>query len=308
MKRRDAFRAAGEWTAPRRTAPLLLAALCVLMRLSAPLSRHFSYEGISFYIAAAILQITLLLLPALIFSRLVVRGANDDTDMTAGRGLPLARKLLCSLILLLCMLLIAASYFGTAVYLSEGGTVTTLFEQLDLSDRPPSHVLGALLAFAILPALCEEYLCRGVLYGLYEEYGQKSALLFSSLAFAMLHLSLQKFPFFLLFGCLLGMLRILTGSVLYPMAVHILFNVFNLLTQRYYTLLTTSDRFFPLFFLATLSALLLLFVLFRLAAGICRSGVPFRDGVGEGGSFPVFRIFTIPMIGAILLYLLLSLV
>lgn len=95
----------------------------------------------------------------------------------------------------------------------------------------PTDIKTFILAFSavcIAAPVFEELLCRSVLIKLFERYGSLSAIIYSSAAFALLHLEARSvIPIFFL-GMLFGILRICTGSVLLTMILHSVNNFFAL--------------------------------------------------------------------------------
>jgi len=99
----------------------------------------------------------------------------------------------------------------------------------------PHGFLDALLsmaAIALVPAVCEELLFRGiVLPSLLRPLGVVAAVLVSSLVFGAIHLdktgsewSFYRVPFAFVVGAGLGTLRVRTGSLVSPMLAHALLN------------------------------------------------------------------------------------
>jgi membrane protease YdiL (CAAX protease family) len=84
------------------------------------------------------------------------------------------------------------------------------------------------LAIVIAP-LAEEFFFRGFLYGVLKRYaGGLPALVFTAVAFALIHLHVPSLlPLFLL-ACVLTLAYELSGSLLVPMAMHSLFNAITL--------------------------------------------------------------------------------
>ncbi|HZT82943.1 MAG TPA: CPBP family intramembrane glutamic endopeptidase, partial [Gemmataceae bacterium] len=82
-----------------------------------------------------------------------------------------------------------------------------------------------LLALAVLPAVCEELAFRGlILAGLRQRFRPWTAILLSSLLFALYHMNVfQLLPAFA-FGVVLGLLAVRSGSVLPGMLLHLLHN------------------------------------------------------------------------------------
>jgi membrane protease YdiL (CAAX protease family) len=84
--------------------------------------------------------------------------------------------------------------------------------------------LVSLLAIAVMPALCEESLMRGVLLpSLATRMPKALALVISSVAFAAMH-DLYRMPFTFAVGLVLGALRLRTGSLLPCLITHATLN------------------------------------------------------------------------------------
>lgn len=84
----------------------------------------------------------------------------------------------------------------------------------------------ALLSAAVVPALCEELMFRGLLYDLFDRrWGSRAAMIITSLLFALLHLSVQGFASLLLIGLFLVALRMRFGSLWPSVIFHGLYNV-----------------------------------------------------------------------------------
>lgn len=96
------------------------------------------------------------------------------------------------------------------------------------------NLLVAILVGALVPAVCEEFLVRGILQYEFSKYaGGFGGVLFSALVFTMLHFDLQFFGVYFVAGIVLGALTHVTRSVLPAMLVHFLNNTFSI---------TLSDR------------------------------------------------------------------
>lgn len=90
------------------------------------------------------------------------------------------------------------------------------------SDNP-SGVFGFLLTFiatAIVPALVEEFACRGIVLGLLKKYGEGFAIITSSLIFGIMHGNFEQIPFATMVGLILGYIYIKTGSIWICVLVH----------------------------------------------------------------------------------------
>ncbi|MCB9358007.1 MAG: CPBP family intramembrane metalloprotease [Calditrichaeota bacterium] len=92
----------------------------------------------------------------------------------------------------------------------------------------------AIAIIALIPAVVEEHLCRGLmLRGLERETGKWSAILLVAAVFAILHLNPYRLlPTFAL-GVLLGYLAVRTGSIYPAILGHFVNNAFSALVFRY---------------------------------------------------------------------------
>jgi sodium transport system permease protein len=92
----------------------------------------------------------------------------------------------------------------------------------------PSGVLDALVSIAVialLPAVCEELVMRGVLLpSLAAVAPATPAVVLTAAAFALMHLDPIRLLFTFVLGLVLGFLRLRTGSLLPPVVVHLTLN------------------------------------------------------------------------------------
>ena len=93
---------------------------------------------------------------------------------------------------------------------------------VDFGDNP-TGVFGFLLSFiatAIVPALVEEFACRGIVLELLKKYGQGFAIVASSIIFGIMHGNFEQIPFAILVGLILGYIYVKTGSIWTGVLVH----------------------------------------------------------------------------------------
>jgi sodium transport system permease protein len=105
-----------------------------------------------------------------------------------------------------------------------------VFRRIHAALRPagPADLLLSLLVIAVLPALCEELVFRGVLLSSLGRWlGPGLALYLSAAVFGLVHLDPVRPLFSFVLGLALGLLRLRTASLLPPAIVH---GVFNALT------------------------------------------------------------------------------
>jgi membrane protease YdiL (CAAX protease family) len=103
--------------------------------------------------------------------------------------------------------------------------IMQLFERV----ADPARKIPIILLAVVIAPLAEEFFFRGFLYGVLKRYaGALPALVFTGVAFALIHLHVPSLlPLFLL-ACALTLAYELSGSLLVPMAMHALFNAITL--------------------------------------------------------------------------------
>lgn len=111
------------------------------------------------------------------------------------------------------------------------------------------------LSIAVIPGIFEELLFRKGLINLTKEFGDKFAILFSSLVFAVCHLNVTQGIFAFLMGLVLGTLYVKTGKMKYNMLLHALNNAYAAIC----TILITCEAYtVVLIFNAIVIAIILL--------------------------------------------------
>lgn len=87
----------------------------------------------------------------------------------------------------------------------------------------------ALISTAIVPALVEEFACRGLVLGLLRKYGDAFAVVTSALLFGLVHGNFIQMPFAAMLGLVLGYSVVATGSLRVAMLVHCINNLVSVL-------------------------------------------------------------------------------
>lgn len=83
---------------------------------------------------------------------------------------------------------------------------------------------GGYIVLALVPAVTEELICRGAVYGALRKSGACAAVIFSTLCFALMHRDIGQMIYTALFGVLLCFIREYSGSVFPCMLAHLAFN------------------------------------------------------------------------------------
>jgi membrane protease YdiL (CAAX protease family) len=120
---------------------------------------------------------------------------------------------------------------GIAAFLLGGLYILFLSLFAEISDVPSldRHLLVLILEIAVLPALVEEWLCRGVLWTACRRVSStRTTIVATALLFALLHLpgwGPAGVPHRFVVGLMLGWLRGRSGSLLPGVAAHFVLNL-----------------------------------------------------------------------------------
>ncbi len=248
---------------PRAWAPILVLTTFLFLILSRLIEGNLMRRD-GEYVAVVLLQVFIFLLPAILYLQL--RG--DDFPKRI-RMKPIRPEHLwfcfCMLaVMITSSLLISILTGGIA---SLGGNFTLYNTFVARTDGSVWETVYVILAYALLPALCEEFVYRSILCAEYESVGTGVSVTVSALFFAMLHFSFPMFPNYLVLGILLAGVMYATRSAFAPMLLHLLYNLFCLFGQPYLSAFYVNAGSSEIF----MFCLVVLFLLFSaFAAGEAR--------------------------------------
>ncbi len=232
------------------------------------------------YYSVVILQMMIFLIPGAIWCMF-----SGDHYWKGLRLRPFSAR--CLPLILSAALLMASGglllgvLFGGTETLSESFSLYDTFISKDNGTIPNKIYL--IIAYAVLPAICEEWIFRGILCREYEQGGVLRAVTFSSLFFALLHFELSGLPVYLFSGLILALTLYATRSLFASMLVHFLYNIFGLFGQPYINNLYHITGSIKLF-------LFLMILCFLLAAGIfCGEAARLYRGYLQKGQSADYR-------------------
>jgi len=84
------------------------------------------------------------------------------------------------------------------------------------------------LCDVVVPALAEEFVCRGVILQAFRKYGDPLAIVVSGVIFGLMHGNMSQAPFAIALGMVIARLVILTDSLWTGIAIHMLNNAYAL--------------------------------------------------------------------------------
>lgn len=140
-------------------------------------------------------------------------------------------------VLISAALLACSLWYWNAYWVAPIGADWASVEQMEaLTDLLAIHdrsLLESLVLFALVPALCEELLHRGVIApALARRLGFVPGLILSSLIFGLSHFNLARLLPTTVLGMAAGFVRLRTGSLVPAMLVHFLYNACLLVATR----------------------------------------------------------------------------
>ena len=237
------------------------------------------------YFTVVILQLMIFLLPGAIWCKYRGEGYLHGLRMRLPR--PSSFLLIISgTLLMISGGLLLSVLFGGLDALSKNFSLYDTFTSKGNGTIPSNLYL--IIAYAIIPAICEEFIFRGILCHEYEKGGVVRAVVFSSVFFAMLHFEPRNILTYLFSGAILALVLYASRSLFAAVITHLLYNIFCLFGQRYMNTLykiTGSETFF-IFIIA--------FIFLLSAALFCRQGAKLYkkhlyDGVSSSYRKPVAK-------------------
>lgn len=196
------------------------------------------------YYSVILLQLMIFLLPGAIWCRF----SGEQYIKGLRLRLPKANSLLLiasSALLMVSGGLLMSVLFGGLDSLSQNFSLYDTF--ISKTDGSLPSNLYLLAAYAIIPAICEEFIFRGILCYEYENGGVLRAVVFSSVFFALLHFNPVNIIVYLFSGIILALVLYASRSLIGAMLAHFLYNLFGLFGQPYMNTLyriTGSSNFF----------------------------------------------------------------
>ncbi len=296
---------------PFFAAPLLSLAISVLV-LFIRLVDMDSESRAAVYGVMIILQLAVFCVPSVVFCGFRGRGY-------IGRlGLALPHRKTFPVIAFGTLFLILASCvlkFGIFHFAYDSSAYSLYGSSISVNTESFGEWLLMLLSLAILPAITEEFVFRGIIMHEYRMCGALLPMLISALFFAFIHFDLKQFPIYFVMGMILGWLAFLTKSLWAPVAAHLIYNLFAVFTEKYIWLFSSnpdSDILFWLILIVFLLVCAFFFLSFaeKLLRVYAEKGETAPKPVPKGKvTLMLWDVFTsVPFIGQTLLFLIFGII
>ena len=236
------------------------------------------------FLAVIILQIIIFIIPGILYCKFKGKDFTSRVNLK-----PFA---LDKLWLSICAFFTLAS--GSALvklglyaigYYSQQYTLYENYLPRDASSV--ANLVYILIAIAIIPAITEEFIFRGIVLAEYRAMGTTPtvAVMISAALFGMLHFNMYQFPVYFFGGIVLGYVTVISGSVFCAMIVHLLNNVFSLLFEpQLLRLISQTDS--PVFVLFILAIIFFIFLILSLQ---CVENIYYTKGIRGEKSPPQKR-------------------
>ena len=242
---------------PQAWAPILVLTTFLFLILSRLIDGSLTRRG-SEYIAVVLLQVFIFVLPAILYIQLRGEEFPQRIRMRSVRTAHLW-FCLCALVVMITSSLLISILTGGIASLSGNFTLyNTFVARINGSVWETVYIV---VAYALLPAFCEELVYRSILCAEYESMGTGVSVFVSALFFAMLHFSFPLFLNYLVLGLILAGVMYATRSALAPILLHLFYNLFCLFGQPYLSAFYVNAGSSEIF-LFCLIVLLLLFSAF----------------------------------------------
>ncbi len=247
---------------PTLTAPILVLTMYILMAVSNFANISALAQRDNIFLAVIILQLVIFIIPGILYCRF------KGTEFTPKLKLKMLKpnKIWVSVFSLFLLIsgssLIKLGLYAVGYYSSQ----YTLYENYLPADASSlANVLYIIIAIAIMPAITEEFIFRGIVLTEYDNSGvsKTAAVVISALLFAMLHFNLFQLPVYFYGGLVLGYIVYLTDSLWSAVFVHLLNNTYGLLfeTQLLRLITQTDSLVFVLFIIAIVFLVFLILTL-----------------------------------------------
>ncbi len=241
------------WTA----APILVSAVLILTLIASIIPPSAIGLEDNPYLTTVVLQLAIFMIPSLFFCTL--RGGDYKSSLRLSR--PTASSvifMICALVVMICGSCVIEYFMSkiAPVTMAESAAATSAGYAM---NRGIFDGLYLVIAFAVLPAVTEEFLFRGIILSEYSSLGAFCSVFMSSVMFASCHLSPARFPVYFFCGLVLSLTAYASRSVIASMILHALYNVFVLFFEQYVLRLAEKQNISAVLFMIVAATCTLLF-------------------------------------------------
>ncbi len=297
---------------PHIITPLFTIIIYILLAVSSAVTSIWG-KAENLFATTIVLQILIFVLPMLFYSK--YRGISFSKKMRLKVFSPGKIVLILGLLGVMIFGTMLINIFFYSITDSIGDYNSN--SSYSLTDVVSGqNVIYTLLAFCIVPAICEEFVFRGVIMSEYAGYGPVAGILISSLLFGMVHFDFVEFPAYVFNGIVLAGSVYMTKSLYAALILHICNNIFSIYGASYIWAICMQPSgilFTVLIFITVfLSALIIVFkegdiIYYEYAYDRDYSGTEYRNGWPEkrDGNFAL-AFFSPTLIITVIVYIIIT--
>lgn len=295
------------------TAPLLVLVIYALLISSRYINVSALQTNDSVYLSMIILQILIFILPGIFYCKL--RGETTAEKLKLKK---LSARKIWFVFATFGALVFGSTLINTVVFnLFGSGHQYSLYDTFTPAGGSSwTNLVYIVITFAVLPAVTEEYIFRGILLAEYSEYGVSTAVILSGLMFGMLHFNLSQLPVYIFFGIVSAYAVYVTQSLWSAFLLHFLNNLYAIFFESIlWDVIKAPNSLIFFIFVVTTLFIVFLILSFNGAENILyTSGVkgeqsPPEATKREGGIKLIFEALVSPsFLACILLFLVVTLI
>ena len=190
---------------------LYIAGINVIISFILHMISSFFSTFIPVYLQALIIGVLAYVIPIMIYAK-----TNRITAESAADKLYLKR---CRILPLILAAVMGCGFQFTMILIN---LPVNMISGNSSSYLPSTYfeLIAAVFVIAVIPAIFEEFLFRGIVVGSMSEFNSKAAIAFSAIMFAFMHADLYSFIGYVIMGIILASLVRRTGSVYTAMIFH----------------------------------------------------------------------------------------
>jgi len=214
------------------SAPILTAVISGLLVLSTFIDREILQYQNNLYLSVIILYILILVMPGIFYSKLKGTGYVEKLNFRFAGPSKYFFVIFMFLAMICGAMILKLLQYGMSMY---APSITYFDRYLPAGILINTNPLYVILTYAILPAVTEEFVFRGILLTEYATggVGQINAMFLTALLYGMSYFDFMQFPVRFVIGLVFAAVLFVTESIIASMTVHALYNLFIIYTEDY---------------------------------------------------------------------------
>lgn len=227
---------------PYTTAPILAVLVFLMILCAERILAGLDMDIELYLLTCGAVQAAAYFLPLALYGLLFGNISIKRMRFSLPTAVSVPSQILLAVILLLGSALVSMLSIRLG-FASAGDTVS-------LGIGAPS--ISLLIVFAVVPAICEEIVFRGVIMSSFEGCGISPAVIGTSLLFAFAHMSIERFPVYFFSSVVLCFVVYVSRSIIAAIVIHSVYNIAALTMGDYLSGVASHLESFSLLFIVML--------------------------------------------------------